>query len=73
MQKLPEISPVLKFKKENSVMQEECMICKAPLQYLEQDTLMECAICHKKENSKTHIMYATNATKRGLTASSESA
>ena len=56
MQKLPEISPVLKFKKESSVMQEECMICKAPLQYLEQDTLMECAICHKKENSKTQCI-----------------
>ena len=32
--------------------QEECLICGAPLEYLEQDTLMECAICHKKENSK---------------------
>ena len=26
--------------------QEECLICGAPLEYLEQDTLMECAICH---------------------------
>ncbi len=32
---------------------EECLICKAPLEYLEQDELMECAICHKMENSKT--------------------
>ncbi len=34
-------------------MKEECLICKAPLKYLETDQLMECAICHKKENSKT--------------------
>jgi len=33
-------------------MQEECLICKAPLEYLQEDVLMECAICHKKENSK---------------------
>ena len=26
--------------------QEECLICGAPLEYLEQDTLMECATCH---------------------------
>ena len=32
---------------------EECLICSAPLEYLETDILMECAICHKKENSKT--------------------
>lgn len=34
-------------------MNEECLICKEPLEYLKQDELMECAICHKKENSKT--------------------
>ena len=34
-------------------MNEECLICKAPLAYLEADMLMECEICHKKENSKT--------------------
>ena len=34
-------------------MQDECVICKAPLKYLEQDILMECEVCHKKENSKT--------------------
>lgn len=34
-------------------MKEECLICKAPLKYLEFDEVMECAICHKKENSKT--------------------
>lgn len=34
-------------------MKEECLICEAPLVYLETDELMECAVCHKKENSKT--------------------
>ena len=34
-------------------MKEECLICKAPLVYLQQDERMECAICHKKEMSKT--------------------
>ena len=37
-------------------MKEECLICKAPLEYLEQDVLMECEICHKKENSKTRCV-----------------
>ena len=30
-------------------MQEECIVCKAPLIYLEQDEWMECELCHKKE------------------------
>ena len=34
-------------------MNEECLICKAPLEYLQEDVLMECAICHKQELSKT--------------------
>lgn len=34
-------------------MNDECLICGAPLKYLENDKLMECAVCHKKENSKT--------------------
>lgn len=34
-------------------MEEACLICKAPLEYLEQNELMECAICHKQEQSKT--------------------
>jgi hypothetical protein len=34
-------------------MHEECLICKAGLEYLAEDVLMECAICHKKEPSKT--------------------
>ena len=37
-------------------MNEECLICKAPLEYLEQAVLMECEICHKKENSKTRCI-----------------
>lgn len=35
---------------------EECLICKAPLEYLEADELMECSICHKRENSKTRCV-----------------
>lgn len=34
-------------------MENECLICKAQLEYLQQDKIMECAICHTKENSKT--------------------
>lgn len=37
-------------------MKEECLICKAPLEYLETDEEMECAICHKKERSKTRCV-----------------
>ena len=41
-------------KKETTVMKnEECLICGAPLEYLEQDTLMECVLCHKQAPSKT--------------------
>ncbi len=34
-------------------MKDECLICGAPLKYLETERQMECAICHRKENSKT--------------------
>lgn len=37
-------------------MKEECLICNAPLEYLEKDIAMECEICHKKENSKTRCV-----------------
>lgn len=37
-------------------MKEECLICAAPLEYLEEDTPMECAVCRKKENSKTRCV-----------------
>ena len=30
-------------------MNEECLICKAPLTYLEKDELMECVLCRKKK------------------------
>lgn len=35
---------------------EECLICKAPLEYLVEDQVMECAICHKQELSKTRCV-----------------
>ncbi len=37
-------------------MNEECIICKAPLVYLEKDVLMECEICRKAEYSKTRCL-----------------
>ena len=37
-------------------MKDECLICGAPLEYLETDALMECEICHRKENSKTRCV-----------------
>ena len=35
---------------------EECLICGAPLEYLAQDMLMECVLCHKQEPSKTRCV-----------------
>ena len=37
-------------------MKEECLICKAPLEYLKEDIEMECELCHKKEKSKTRCV-----------------
>lgn len=37
-------------------MKDECLICKAPLRYLESDVLMECSVCHKKELSRTECV-----------------
>ncbi len=37
-------------------MSDECLICKAPLEYLDTDILTECEICHKKEESKTRCV-----------------
>ena len=37
-------------------MKEECLICKAPLEYLQEDVLMECSICHRSEFSKTRCV-----------------
>lgn len=38
-------------------MNEECLICKAPLEYLDKDEIMECELCHKKQNSKTRCVH----------------
>ena len=35
---------------------EECLICKAKLEYLPEDVMMECAICRKQEPSKTRCI-----------------
>lgn len=32
------------------MMNEECLICRAPLEYLEADVLKECEICLNKKN-----------------------
>lgn len=37
-------------------MNEECLICKAPLEYLLDECEMECAICRKKERSRTRCV-----------------
>ena len=34
-------------------MNEECLICKAPLEYLDKDEKMQCVVCHKQQYSKT--------------------
>ena len=34
-------------------MNDECLICNDKLEYLETNEIMECVICHKKENSRT--------------------
>ena len=38
-------------------MKDECLICKAPLEYLVQDEMMECAICHM-HGPEHHVMVA---------------
>ena len=37
-------------------MKEECLLCGAPLEYLTRGRKMECALCHKKERSKTRCI-----------------
>ncbi|MBO4213982.1 MAG: SAM-dependent methyltransferase, partial [Lachnospiraceae bacterium] len=37
-------------------MKDECLICGEKLIYLEEDEMMECEICHKKELSKTRCV-----------------
>ena len=34
-------------------MKDECLICGAPLEYLENEVELECVLCHKKESAKT--------------------
>lgn len=43
-------------RKNNDATNEECLICKAPLEYLQESVLMECAICHKQELSKSRCL-----------------
>lgn len=37
-------------------MKEECLVCSAPLEYLQKSEPMECVLCHKTENSKTRCV-----------------
>ncbi len=37
-------------------MNEECLICKAPLAYLNTDEEMECELCHKRQRSNTRCI-----------------
>ena len=37
-------------------MTEECLICKEPLEYLQKDEMMVCAICGRQEQSKTRCV-----------------
>ena len=37
-------------------MKEECLICRAPLEYLGEDVMKECSICRKREMSKTRCV-----------------
>ncbi len=37
-------------------MNEECLICKAPLNYYDTDEVMECELCHKEQLSKTRCI-----------------
>lgn len=38
-------------------MKEECLICRTPLEYLQTETQMECALCHRIEESKTRCIH----------------
>ena len=37
-------------------MKDECLICRAPLEYLRREEPMECAICHRREQSRTRCV-----------------
>lgn len=36
-------------------MKEECLICREPLVYSENDERMECMICHKRKTVKRNV------------------
>ncbi len=38
-------------------MNEECLICKGALTYLDKDVTMECSLCHKSFSSKTRCVH----------------
>ena len=38
------------------MLKEECLICKAPLEYLNADVEMQCSVCGKKQLSKTRCV-----------------
>lgn len=40
----------------NAKTNDECLICKAPLEYLPEEAEMECSICHRKEMSRTQCV-----------------
>ena len=50
------IAVIRQLRKGSVFMHEECLICKAALEYLAADEMMECAICHKTELSKTRCV-----------------
>lgn len=37
-------------------MNDECLLCGKPLEYLDESVEMECAICHKKELSNARCI-----------------
>ena len=45
----------LRKRRNNYIMKEECLICQAPLEYLETETLMECALCHRSDSNNQCI------------------
>lgn len=55
-QTLPEDAPSPEASPEEALLQAECLICGAPLEYLETDVQMQCEICRKKELAKTRCV-----------------
>ena len=42
--------------KQEEMINEECLICKEHLIYLEKEEMMECAVCHQQFSSKTRCV-----------------